>query len=177
MPITSNTNIGNYSSSKRWQLHLAPLWDMWSTYSSFVTPWYRCEYIGCNKVYTQKGKLTFHIKVQHNADKNNNIALLTMVTCSFCEKNFSSKSAIVSNSKLSLKMHYIVFKWQWKYVIRFSRQHFVLCLFVFVCLVFCLSTNRVYRGKALNSSLCIPLACLGNPIKWHSKLNALWRIL
>ena len=54
---------------------------------------YRCEYIGCNKVYTQKRKLTFHIKVQHNADQNNNIALLTTVTCSFCEKNFSSKSA------------------------------------------------------------------------------------
>jgi hypothetical protein len=33
---------------------------------------YRCEYTGCNKLYTQKGKLTFHIKVQHHADENNN---------------------------------------------------------------------------------------------------------
>ena len=43
---------------------------------------YRCEYIGCNKVYIQKGKLTFHIKAQHNADQNNNSDM--------CSKAFST---------------------------------------------------------------------------------------
>ena len=51
---------------------------------------YRCEYIGCNKVYTQKGKLTFHIKVQHNADQNNNSDM--------CSKAFSTLYALRDNT-------------------------------------------------------------------------------